>query len=226
VSVRLSAICVGATDVERVARFWAAVLGGAATPQNRNNWVVRTSGVPPMWIDPVPEPKVVKNRVHLDVTAPSLEPLLELGATVLADHGEWHVLADPEGNELCAMPAGDGAVTASGAPARLRSMCVDSARPVELAAWWQARLGGWIGPGPDRAPRWLYGAAGLGATPMMFVPVPDERVVKNRWHWDVETDDLPGLVAAGATVQRTPDGDIDWTVLTDPDGNVFCAFAS
>jgi hypothetical protein len=54
---------------------------------------------------PVPEPKTVKNRIHWDVTVPSVTPLVEAGATVLrepdADIG-WHVLADPEGNEFCA----------------------------------------------------------------------------------------------------------------------------
>ena len=53
----------------------------------------------------------------------------------------------------------------------------------------------------------------------------DDRIVKNRWHWDVTTDDVAGLVAAGAVVVRPPDADIRWTVLADPQGNEFCAFA-
>lgn len=59
----------------------------------------------------VPEAKVVKNRLHLDLHAPEGErdakvaQLLELGATKLWD-GQlgpqtWVTLADPEGNELC-----------------------------------------------------------------------------------------------------------------------------
>jgi hypothetical protein len=54
---------------------------------------------------PVPEPKTVKNRVHWDVTVPSVAPLTEAGATVLREpDGDigWHILADPEGNEFCA----------------------------------------------------------------------------------------------------------------------------
>ena len=36
----------------------------------------------------------------------------------------------------------------------------------------------------------------------------------------------PGaLVSAGARVLRAPDDDIEWWVLTDPEGNEFCAFA-
>jgi predicted enzyme related to lactoylglutathione lyase len=59
----------------------------------------------------VPEPKTVKNRVHLDVRvgAENIEAevarLTGRGATVL-HHGQqgphsWVTIADPEGNELC-----------------------------------------------------------------------------------------------------------------------------
>jgi hypothetical protein len=52
----------------------------------------------------VREPKTVKNRIHWDVTVPDVLPLVEAGATVLREPDEeidWHVLADPEGNEFC-----------------------------------------------------------------------------------------------------------------------------
>ena len=52
----------------------------------------------------VPEPKTVKNRVHWDVDAAAVDPLLTAGATILRapdDDIDWHVLADPEGNEFC-----------------------------------------------------------------------------------------------------------------------------
>jgi hypothetical protein len=73
-------------------------------------------GVPGMPIQtmdfvPVPEPKTVKNRVHWDVTIPSVQSvtaLVSAGATVLREPGDdinWHVLADPEGNEFCAFTA-------------------------------------------------------------------------------------------------------------------------
>jgi hypothetical protein len=60
----------------------------------------------------VPEPKTVKNRVHLDLR-PAADPgtaevdrLLALGATQVGSGTEgpqtaWVVLTDPEGNELC-----------------------------------------------------------------------------------------------------------------------------
>ena len=60
----------------------------------------------------MPEPKTVKNRVHLDLMPTDrtrdeeVERLLGIGATLVADHRRpdgtgWVVLADPEGNEFC-----------------------------------------------------------------------------------------------------------------------------
>ncbi len=58
----------------------------------------------------VPEPKTVKNRVHLDLLVgpehhdAEVGRLRALGATVVgvhdADEGRWTLLADPEGNEF------------------------------------------------------------------------------------------------------------------------------
>ena len=60
---------------------------------------------------PSPDGKVVKNRVHLDLTAGAderdaeIDRLVALGASRV-DIGQtgnesWTVLADPEGNEFC-----------------------------------------------------------------------------------------------------------------------------
>jgi hypothetical protein len=58
----------------------------------------------------VPEPKTVKNRVHIDVATDDLDALVAHGATVLRAKGDdglrWTILADPEGNEFCAFTAG------------------------------------------------------------------------------------------------------------------------
>ena len=58
---------------------------------------------PRIWVNRVPEPKTVKNRMHHDVTGDT-DALLALGATLLRrrdDEVHWDVLADPEGNEFC-----------------------------------------------------------------------------------------------------------------------------
>jgi hypothetical protein len=70
----------------------------------------RESGRPRILFQLVPEPKTVKNRVHLDVRTGDdreavLERLLARGAT-FSHRGrqgpsEWVTITDPEGNELC-----------------------------------------------------------------------------------------------------------------------------
>jgi len=71
-----------------------------------------TDRAPRILFQMVPEPKTVKNRVHLDLRStaePSLDErdrLLALGATEIGGGQQgpavaWVVLTDPEGNELC-----------------------------------------------------------------------------------------------------------------------------
>jgi hypothetical protein len=76
-----------------------------------------TDRAPRILFAKVPEPKTVKNRVHLDLRSTAehsdaeRERLLALGATELwrgqQGPNAWVVLTDPEGNELCLpLPAG------------------------------------------------------------------------------------------------------------------------
>jgi hypothetical protein len=108
-----------------LARFWAATLDGyhVAPYDDAELERLRAAGVddpeddpsvlvesdpgvrPRFWFTLVPEPKVRKNRLHLDVRADDrmaeVARLVGLGATVLAVFDEWTTLADPEGNEFC-----------------------------------------------------------------------------------------------------------------------------
>jgi hypothetical protein len=63
----------------------------------------------------VPEPKTVKNRVHLDLVPEGgsqddeVVRLEALGARIvddrrMAEPGGWVMMADPEGNEFCVEP--------------------------------------------------------------------------------------------------------------------------
>lgn len=104
-------------DAKLVAAFWGAVTGYALEevhdPGN-HYWVASPlhGGLPRLVFVTVPERKLVKNRVHLDMLPTDvgqdaeLDRLLGLGATVVDDRreltpGGWVVLADPEGNEFC-----------------------------------------------------------------------------------------------------------------------------
>jgi predicted enzyme related to lactoylglutathione lyase len=75
----------------------------------------------------VPEAKVVKNRVHVDLQAidstrdHEVVRLVALGATVVADRRRpdgagWVVLADPEGNEFCVERSADERAAATAPP--------------------------------------------------------------------------------------------------------------
>ena len=97
-------------DASRPAGFWLGVRGGHVVRQS-HEWVALP---PPHGItvsfQVVPEPKTVKNRVHLDVDVDDLAEAIEateaLGATrvgeIMWDElGGFPVIPDPEGNELC-----------------------------------------------------------------------------------------------------------------------------
>jgi len=136
-------VVIDCADPARLAPFWASALGyalqepppGFATWQaflsaqgvpesewNSASAVVDPAGRGPrIYFQQVPEPKAVKNRVHLDVNvgggretpiavrrerahAESLR-LQQLGATQQRINDDWRgfsiVMQDPEGNEFC-----------------------------------------------------------------------------------------------------------------------------
>jgi hypothetical protein len=111
---KFTELIVDCANPRRLAEFWAAVLDYTVTPDSNDHDVELTGGpgvLPTILFTRVPEPKSVKNRLHIDVNATAgadqqseLERLLALGARhVDIGQGEvtWHVLADPEGNEFC-----------------------------------------------------------------------------------------------------------------------------
>lgn len=140
-SIKQFQVTFDCAEPRRVARFWSQVLGyvmpappeGFATwgdyddslaPEDRGAWAVCAdpSGVGPrMYFQRVPEGKVVKNRVHLDVRVATglvgdervatLEAecarLVALGAVRVRllvadeDNESCLVMQDVEGNEFC-----------------------------------------------------------------------------------------------------------------------------
>ncbi len=139
-------VTIDCADPGRLARFWAEALGYRLEepPEGFASWqdywvsrglppeeveggydaIVDPDGVRPrIWFQPVPEGKVVKNRLHLDLGVSGgrqvplatrrrrvdaeAKRLLAAGATrlrVLSQEGVDHygvVMADPEGNEFC-----------------------------------------------------------------------------------------------------------------------------
>ena len=111
---RLLDIVIDCARPSTQAAFWAEVLGYRVQPPDDSGdtsiKIIATDGCPNVWFDLVPEPKIVKNRVHLDVKlrpGETLDWLVRLGATIVRPKGttpgqRWTVMADPEGNEFCA----------------------------------------------------------------------------------------------------------------------------
>ncbi len=100
-------IAIDSLDADRIRPFWAAVLdyrqqsdGSLADP--------RGFGAP-VWFQQMDEPRIERNRFHLDVSVPHdlaeqrLEAALAAGGTLLTDQyaRAFWVLADAEGNEVC-----------------------------------------------------------------------------------------------------------------------------
>jgi predicted enzyme related to lactoylglutathione lyase len=106
-------VVVDAHDLPGLARFWTRALNWKVLSEREREIVIGPDENAPvgMCFMPGPDPKTVKNRLHLDLTTEAgdrdaeIERLLSLGASRvdIGQTGEesWTVLADPEGNEFC-----------------------------------------------------------------------------------------------------------------------------
>ncbi|WP_127479235.1 VOC family protein [Nocardioides pantholopis] len=212
-------LCIDAVDVDLMARFWGGLLGREV--ESRGDLRLLTGATPghSVWINPVPEPVTVKQRVHLDVHAASVDDVLDLGATPLdLDSFDWRVLRDPEGGELCVFERQEVPQE------RLYEIAVDCADPERLATWWGDVLGAPVRPEPHGEGYAVADIPGAPFDSLVFAAVPERKAVKNRIHWDVDTASVDLLVGAGARMVRPPDPEISWSVLADPEGNEFCVF--
>jgi hypothetical protein len=117
---RISHTSFDARDAYAQSVFWSKVLDWVEDPDDPNLpehveclIMSRDHTERLLFID-VPDGKVVKNRVHLDLRPTDrtreeeVARLLELGAVQLADFRRadgsgWITLADPEGNEFCVL---------------------------------------------------------------------------------------------------------------------------
>jgi catechol 2,3-dioxygenase-like lactoylglutathione lyase family enzyme len=114
VTARLTEIVVDCADAEVLAEFWCGVLGWEVVDRDEGDVEIGgPGGMPTILFQPVPEPKTVKDRIHLDVNptdrdqAEEVERIIALGARPVdvgqGDDESWVVLADPEGNEFCVL---------------------------------------------------------------------------------------------------------------------------
>jgi predicted enzyme related to lactoylglutathione lyase len=126
-TAHLDTVTFDCAEPKRLAEFWAASLGwevgdvddeggravlGASSGDAYVSPAGTTEDTPwqGLYFQKVPEGKVVKNRVHLDLRpldsmAAEVERSVGLGATIQgrvdAEDSFWTVMLDPEGNEFC-----------------------------------------------------------------------------------------------------------------------------
>jgi predicted enzyme related to lactoylglutathione lyase len=108
---RVSFTTIDATDPDRLAAFWCEVLGTEVeetSDDGRFVFLGEANGYV-LSFQRVPEPKSVKNRMHLDIRVEELrtatDAVLGLGGTWdenerTLDDARWRTLNDPEGNEF------------------------------------------------------------------------------------------------------------------------------
>src|SRR5690242_7151877 len=114
---------------------------------------------------------------------------------------------------------------------RIQCLCIDTADPLRLATFWQEALGWRLETGPGNNEVVLEPPKGSpedGVAPdLLFLRVPEGKVVKNRLHLDLRPVDQAAEVARleGLGARRVDVGqgaEVTWVVLADPDGNEFC----
>jgi Glyoxalase-like domain len=113
VTSKFTELCVDCRDPQGLAAFWSQVLGYETKTEDDDAFIEGPAGSGPIILfAKVPEGKVVKNRLHIDVNPVDRDQeeevvrLEKLGATRI-DIGQgnvsWVVMADPEGNEFCVL---------------------------------------------------------------------------------------------------------------------------
>ena len=115
VPAHVGAAMIDCNDLDSMVAFWGEILG--LEPKVRYPGYVFMSrvsaGGPALAFQKVAEPRVGKNRIHLDLTAADpaafITRVIELGGSRVEDHEmdgfHWTVLSDPEGNVFCVSEA-------------------------------------------------------------------------------------------------------------------------
>ncbi|MEV0584346.1 VOC family protein [Nonomuraea sp. NPDC050310] len=232
---QLVALCFDANDPPALGRFWSGVFGwdlvddpqGGPTlvPDDDTGFAIRFL--------PTQEKKDRPNQIHFDLTSASPEQQQETVARALAlgarhlDIGQGPdarhvVLADPEGNELCVLPAGNKFLADCGFLGALSS---DGTQAVGY--FWAAALDYPLVWDQDEetAIRSPHGGPKItwGGPPVNL------KTGKNRLHFDLapppggdQEAEVARLIALGATRIATGHTGGGRILMADPDGNEFC----
>jgi hypothetical protein len=122
---------------------------------------------------------------------------------------------------------------------KFTELAIDCADPQSLARFWCAVLDYEVQDQDDETvsiatPLEPEGKDRPGPVPpiLTFARVPEGKTVKNRLHLDLnptdrdQDEEVRRLLELGARPADVGQGDTDWVVLADPEGNEFCVLAS
>jgi predicted enzyme related to lactoylglutathione lyase len=218
----------------RLARFWATALQWNIDESDDEIGLVPTDDTSfGILFEPNTEKKRGKNRIHLDLTSTSLDDQKEL-VERLVDLGARHVdvgqgpddthvvLADPEGNEFCIIEPTNNFLSTCG---RFGSITHDGTR--QVGYFWSEALG-WPLVWDQDDETAIRAPDGTGPF-ITWGPPLVAKIGKNRLHLDIappahvdQREEVARLVSLGATRIDIGQGEVDWVVMADPDGNEFC----
>ncbi|SEO21546.1 VOC family protein [Actinacidiphila rubida] len=231
---RIDALCFDANDPQELSRFWGEFLGWERTDEVDGPAVLPAddTGFRLRFL-PTEATKSRQNQMHFDLTSrtpetqqETVDRALALGARHI-DIGqrpeERHVvLADPEGNEFCVIPAGNsflagcpfiGAVSSDGSQA----VGYFWSKALDWPLVWDQDEETAI-RSPHGGPKVTWGG-----------PPVAPKHGRNRLHFDlaVPSGGAPAsaadrLVSLGAARADTAPCAPGWIAMTDPDGNEFC----
>jgi catechol 2,3-dioxygenase-like lactoylglutathione lyase family enzyme/predicted enzyme related to lactoylglutathione lyase len=239
-TARLISLVLDANDPPVLARFWAEALGWTMEEDPDGGLGLAPTDATAFGIlfEPVPERKSSQNNIHLDLTTTSIEDQNDIVARLL-DVGGRHVdigqdpnddhvvLADPEGNELCIIGPGNNFLAGC---ERLGAINCDGTR--QTGYFWSEVLG-WPLVWDQDEETAIRAPDGTGPLITWSGPPLMPKNGKNRLHLDIapppggtQRAEVQRLVSLGATPIDVGQGEVDWVVMADPDGNELCVLSA
>lgn len=234
--LRLTSVCLDATDPIRLATFWAGALNwDIFSEHNQEIGLMPTDGTRfSILFEPVAEPNEGAPRIHFDLSSASaaaqhqtVDRLVDLGARQI-DIGQGPdaphvVLADPEGNPFCVLEPGNKFVDYG---SLLGSLTCAGSTP-QVGYFWSEALG-WPLVWDQDDETAIRAPDGTGQFITWGPPLPPKSG-KNRMHLDIappndgdQQAEVERLISLGARPVDIGQGNVPWVVMADPDGNEFC----
>jgi predicted enzyme related to lactoylglutathione lyase len=238
VTCRLIALSLDAQDPDRLAQFWAGLLGWAVADDSQDGLELRPGDDTgfSFWFRPTQQEKTGQNRIHFHLTSTSLQDqqqtvarALELGGRPVDIGqlpGEPHVvLADPEGNEFCVIEPGNNFLAGCGFLAELSCQGSQAtgyfwSAALEWPLVWDQNQETAI-RSPRGGPKISWGGPPLRP-----------KTWKNRLRFDLappaagdQQAEVGRLLSLGATQINIGQGEASRVVMADPDGNEFCVLS-